>query len=203
ATGMVTASTPLSPRAIPRPAPAAPPAAPAARPTMARGSRRASFAPIAMRSRRSPRRVFWGVAGLVFAAVLAGILVVVLAGPPGPAAPGARSPAAAPRRPGAGGGAAAASPVTELSRGCPGRNAEVTAAAAPPRLVYAAWIGCGGIGFARSADGGLHFSPPRLVRGSGNRSWDPSIAVAPDGTLYVAFMHQQGHYSYPVVAASA
>jgi len=136
----------------------------------------------------------------MLAAVLAVILVLVLAGPPGPAVP-----AAGPGRSGAGPGGSAAGeiPVTELSRGCRGQNAEVVSAEAPPRLVYAAWIGCGGIGFARSTDGGLRFSAPRLVRGSAGPSWDPSVAVAPDGTLYVAFMHHGGHYSYPVVAASA
>lgn len=59
------------------------------------------------------------------------------------------------------------------------------------RYVYEAWIGCKGIGFARSVNGGRTFGPSRTVRGShptGRHSWDPTIAVAPDGTVYVAYM---------------
>jgi hypothetical protein len=91
--------------------------------------------------------------------------------------------------------------VTRVSR-CPGNNAEVVEAAARPRLVYAAWIGCGGIGFARSTDGGAHFTKPVRMPGSGGFSWDPAVTVAPDGTLYVAYMHQDHHFMHPVVAAS-
>jgi len=96
--------------------------------------------------------------------------------------------------------------VTKVSRGCQGRNAEPIEAAAPPTFVYVAWIGCGGIGFARSSDGGLHFSTPMLVPGSrwsGSRSsWDPSLAVAPNGTVYVAYMLGTLTRATPVVAAS-
>lgn len=100
------------------------------------------------------------------------------------------------------------SPALRISSGCPGNNAEVEAVAAPPGYVYQAWIGCGGIGFARSADGGRHFGPPVTVPASGRvrsahiGSWDPAVAVAPDGTVYVAFMHQARGYMYPVVAVS-
>jgi len=92
--------------------------------------------------------------------------------------------------------------VTVVSRGCAGQNAEVETAAAPPRYVYDLWIGCAGIGFTRSADGGLHFGRAVRVPGSRGPSWDPAIAVAPNGTVYAAYMHESHHVMYPVVAAS-
>src|SRR5690242_15028736 len=48
------------------------------------------------------------------------------------------------------------SPITQVSH-CPGSNAEVETATGAPHYVYDLWIGCGGIGFARSTDGGLNF----------------------------------------------
>src|SRR5580704_11991980 len=99
--------------------------------------------------------------------------------------------------------AASVSPVTEVSKGCTGQNAEVETATGAPHYVYDLWIGCAGIGFARSADGGLHFGKPMTAPGSRGASWDPSLAVAPDGTVYIAFMHQAGRHQYPVVDASA
>ena len=98
--------------------------------------------------------------------------------------------------------AASVSPVTEVSKGCAGRNAEVVTATGAPQYVYDLWIGCGGIGFARSTDGGLHFGTPMTAPGSRGRSWDPAIAVAPDGTVYLAFMHKATGHMYPVVDAS-
>lgn len=75
---------------------------------------------------------------------------------------------------------------------CPGPpNAEVVQAV-DGRYVYEAWIGCNaGIGFARSTNGGRSFGPSKAVPGShrvGKHTWDPAIAEAPDGTVYVAFM---------------
>jgi hypothetical protein len=99
--------------------------------------------------------------------------------------------------------AASVSPVTEVSKGCTGQNAEVETATGAPHYVYDLWIGCAGIGFARSADGGLHFGKPMTAPGSRGASWDPSLAVAPDGTVYIAFMHRAVHHQYPVVDASA
>lgn len=87
----------------------------------------------------------------------------------------------------------AAGPATAVQVShCPGpRNAEVVQAV-DGRYVYEVWIGCGkSIGFARSVDGGRSFGPSRSVRGSnrvGLHTWDPAIAVAPDGTVYVAYM---------------
>jgi hypothetical protein len=97
------------------------------------------------------------------------------------------------------------SPVTEVST-CGGYNAEVVQATAKPHYVYEAWIGCGGEGFARSTDGGLHFSKPIMLPGSASsRSTgtdDPAVAVAPDGTLYVSWIRYAKHHAYPQVATS-
>ena len=71
-------------------------------------------------------------------------------------------------------------------------NAEVEQAYDPALgYLYEAWIGCGGIGFSRSTDGGATFGAAFPVPGSQppyGSSWDPAIALAPNGTLYVAFM---------------
>ena len=60
------------------------------------------------------------------------------------------------------------------------------------RYVYELWIGCKrSIGFARSVDGGRTFGPSRPVLGSrrkGLHVWDPALAVAPNGTVYAAYM---------------
>src|SRR5579859_3195128 len=93
------------------------------------------------------------------------------------------------------------SPVTQVSR-CPGRNAEVETATAAPDYVYDLWIGCGGIGFARSTDGGLRFGPSMTAPGSAGHSWDPAIAVGPTGTVYISFMRKGDGRMYPVVDAS-
>lgn len=81
--------------------------------------------------------------------------------------------------------------VLRVSR-CPGPpNAEVVQAV-DGRYVYELWIGCHhGIGFARSVDGGKHFGPSRAVPGSHRKdlhTWDPALAVAPNGTVYAAYM---------------
>ncbi|HEV2258993.1 MAG TPA: sialidase family protein [Streptosporangiaceae bacterium] len=92
-------------------------------------------------------------------------------------------------------------PMTDISR-CAGSSSEVEEAFAPPGYVYAEWIGCHGIGFARSADSGRHFGPALTVPGSRGFSWDPAITVAADGTVYAAFMHSSGSSYYPVIAVS-
>jgi hypothetical protein len=80
--------------------------------------------------------------------------------------------------------------VVRVSR-CPGWNAEVEQAV-DGRYVFETWIGCRHhIGFARSVDGGRTFGRSRTIPGSRTgkfHGWDPSVAVAPDGTLYVAYM---------------
>jgi len=96
-------------------------------------------------------------------------------------------------------------PVTDISRAaCAPDNAEVISAAARD-LVYAAWI-CGsknrpGIGFARSADRGTTWSEPVVMPGSSG-AWDPAVAVAPDGAVYVSFMRSTAGHSFPVVDVS-
>jgi len=106
-------------------------------------------------------------------------------------------------------------PVTEISRGCPGQNAEAEQAV-DGRYVYVAWIGCDGIGFARSANDGRSFSRPVTVPGSVGHGyhrsgiglglpkygWDPSVAVAPDHTVYVAYMLYRHSHVHPMVAIS-
>jgi hypothetical protein len=98
--------------------------------------------------------------------------------------------------------------MTDISSGCAGNSAEVEEATAAPGYVYATWIGCGGIGFARSADSGAHFSAAVTVPGSAGHTWDPALTVAPDGTVYVAYMRASGPLKtpgtamYPVVAVS-
>src|SRR5215472_8558124 len=58
-----------------------------------------------------------------------------------------------------------AGPVTEISRGCAGQNAEAEQAV-DGRYLYVVWIGCNGIGFARSTDDGRSFGKPVTVPGS-------------------------------------
>lgn len=82
-------------------------------------------------------------------------------------------------------GAAGHAKVVLVSR-CGGENAEVEQAV-DGRYVYEAWIGCLGIGFARSTDGGRTFGATKHVPDKGHL-WDPAVAVAPDGTIYVAYM---------------
>jgi hypothetical protein len=71
--------------------------------------------------------------------------------------------------------------------------------------VYADWMGCKGIGFAVSTDGGHHFNSPISLPGSVGSNvnvWDPAVTVAPNGTVYAAFMRAKAGDWYPVVAAS-
>ncbi len=94
-------------------------------------------------------------------------------------------------------------PISVVSRSCRRQNAEVEAASdRSGGYVYELWIGCGGIGYARSTDRGRHFSRPVAVPGSGKQTWDPTLAVAPDGTVYAAFMVARDHRWFPIVDAS-
>jgi hypothetical protein len=99
-------------------------------------------------------------------------------------------------------------PITDISAACAGQNAEVEQAVDPARgYVYEEWMGCGGaIAFARSTNGGRTFGTPIVLPGSTGSnagSWDPSLAVAPNGTVYAAFMTGgPGDRVFPVVDAS-
>src|SRR5689334_15976365 len=96
-------------------------------------------------------------------------------------------------------------PITDVSR-CGGQNAEVEQAVDPKLgYVYEAWMGCRGIAVARSADGGRTWGEPVSLPGtvgSNVNTWDPAIAVGPDGTVYASFMLARGSQYYPVVDAS-
>lgn len=101
---------------------------------------------------------------------------------------------------------ASVGPPTVISSACRGQNAEVEQAVDRSLgYVYEDWMGCTGIGFARSTDGGRHFSAPIALPGAAGlkgNSWDPAITVAPDGTVYASFMQSEAGYYFPVVAAS-
>src|SRR5215472_11464093 len=120
---------------------------------------------------KRPRRV--GSVWLLAAAGLARACVFLGFTPPAVAAPDLGT------APGGHGSGYQVSPVTKVST-CGGYNAEVEQATAKPHYVYEAWIGCGGEGFARSTDGGLHFSKPIMLPGSGSslstNTDDPAIA---------------------------
>src|SRR5713226_6016761 len=100
----------------------------------------------------------------------------------------------------------AVGPITNLSASCSGQNAEVEQAVDPKiGYAYEDWMGCRGIAFVRSTDRGLTFSEPISVPGSVGsnvNAWDPAVTVAPDGTVYAAFMIAKASQWYPVVAAS-
>jgi hypothetical protein len=131
----------------------------------------------------------WTVPAAVFALGVLALAVLV---------PGAAGAAAQP-----GPAGPAISPITEFSR-CAGQNNEIEQAVGPG-YVYEEFMGCGSpanqIGFATSADGGLHFGKPVVLPGSSG-AWDPALAVAPNGTVYAAFMSGNADHSFPVVEAS-
>src|SRR5207253_3072681 len=74
-----------------------------------------------------------------------------------------------------------------------------------PGYVYEEWMGCQGIAFARSTDRGRTFGEPVSLPGSVGsnvNSWDPALAVGPDGTVYAAFMVAKNADWFPMVARS-
>jgi len=97
-------------------------------------------------------------------------------------------------------------PVIDISASCSSQNAEVEQAVDQKLgYVYEEWMGCRGIAFTRSTDGGATFQTPISVPGSigsNVNTWDPAVTVAPDGTVYAAFMIAHSSQWYPVVAAS-
>ena len=97
-------------------------------------------------------------------------------------------------------------PITDISSLCSKQNAEVEQAVdRATGYIYEDWIGCGGIGFSRSTDGGNTWSSPLTLpggAGSAYRFWDPAITVAQNGTVYASFMTEKNGQSYPVVDAS-
>jgi hypothetical protein len=139
------------------------------------------------RWRQGGRRV----ARLMPVAGAAGLLLVVLPG----LVPGANAAQVVPAQ-------------VQVSH-CPGQNAEVEQAV-DGRYVYELWIGCRGIGFARSTDRGARFGPSITVPGSTianaprSSAWDPAITVGRGGAVYAAFMvyDSRNRASTPVVAAS-
>lgn len=152
--------------------------------------------------RRQPRRVLPGLSPFG-AAMSAAVAIAILAACTGVAANSL------------GGTRVHGGPITEISKGCPGQNAEVEQAV-DGRYVYVVWIGCDGIGFARSANDGRSFGRPITIPGSVGHGfhnsgigsglpkygWDPSIAVAPDHTVYVAYMVYRRSHVHPMVAVS-
>jgi hypothetical protein len=96
---------------------------------------------------------------------------------------------------------AGAGPIIDISHTCAGQNAEVEQATWH-RYVYEEWMGChNSIGFSRSADGGRTWSAP-VVMADSSGAWDPSVAVSPEGVVYVAFMNANNTHTYPVVETS-
>jgi hypothetical protein len=98
-------------------------------------------------------------------------------------------------------------PISNVSGTCSGQNAEAEQAVDPSGsgYVYEVWMGCRGIGFARSVNGGRSFGAPLTLpgsSGSASTTWDPAVAVAPNGTVYATFIVSKGSQYYPVVVAS-
>jgi hypothetical protein len=94
----------------------------------------------------------------------------------------------------------------DLTTSCSMQNAEVEQATDQKLgYVYEDWMGCNGIGFSVSTDGGKSFSAPISLpgaAGSNVNAWDPAITVGPDGTVYASFMVAKNSQWYPIVDAS-
>jgi hypothetical protein len=96
-------------------------------------------------------------------------------------------------------------PISHVSVGCPGGTGDISEAVDRARhYVYQEFEGCehsNGIGFARSTNGGHSYTRPVPLPHSYG-GWDPWLAVAPDGTLYAAFMKTADHRTYPFIEVS-
>jgi len=70
-------------------------------------------------------------------------------------------------------------------------------------ILYLAWAGCGAVSVARSIDGGYSFTAP-IGLGSGLSAVgsESSVAVAPNGTVYVGFIGDAGNGPSPYVVRS-
>src|SRR5256885_6937703 len=79
-------------------------------------------------------------------------------------------------------------PIANVSVSCAGQNAEVEQAVdSKLGYVYETWMGCRGIAFARSTDGGSTFGAPISVPGSGGSNgdgWDPAGPRPPGGARH-------------------
>src|SRR5260370_34638221 len=140
--------------------------------------------------------------------VLSAITLVTATGATAPGAAGAATAGAATAGAATADGSAAtyqAGPITDVSA-CAGQNAEVEQAVdARLGYVYEEWMGCRGIAVTRSTDGGRTWDAPVSLPdtvGSNNNTWDPAMAVAPNGTVHASFMLSRGGQCYPVVDAS-
>ena len=103
-----------------------------------------------------------------------------------------------------GGLAYSVGPITTVSVGCPGTGDVAEAVDPIHDFVYQEFEGCGkgnAIGFARSTNGGESYDSPVALPGSYG-GWDPWTAVAPNGTVYAAFMNTVGTKSFPIVDVS-
>ncbi|MFF2142996.1 hypothetical protein [Kitasatospora sp. NPDC058190] len=148
----------------------------------------------------------------LIAGLCAAVTALALAAGPAQAAPvdthGPAQPAEQQNRSAGPTASYAISTPTNISAACTGQDAETIQAVDPTaNAVYDTWMGCKGIGFAGSPDGGATFGAPVTLPGSvgqkGSRTWDPAITVAPDGTVYVAFMVSRSGLTYPVVDVSS
>jgi hypothetical protein len=95
--------------------------------------------------------------------------------------------------------------IHDVSAPCAPGTGDVDDAVDPAHHdVYVEFEGCdnnNAVGFVRSTNGGVSFGPAAALPGS-KGGWDPWLAVAPDGTLYAAFMNTIGGYSYPIIDVS-
>jgi hypothetical protein len=133
----------------------------------------------------------------------AAVVAVALAAVAGPARAGAVTSVPVAGR-SAAGVRYSVGPIRDVSAGCPGTGDISEAVDRARGYVYQEFEGCDhghGVGFARSANGGHSYTAPVALPFSGG-GWDPSLAVAPDGTVYAAFMKTAGHRTYPRIDVS-
>lgn len=94
--------------------------------------------------------------------------------------------------------------ISLVSAACAGPTDDVTQASDSAGDVYVVWEGCrdgDGIGLAHSRNGGGSFEPARQLKES-RGGWDPQVALAPDGTVYVSFMNTMAGRELPVLEIS-